>query len=535
MSQKQHTFSIYLLKEKFTESNAIKASYITEGKLNRLEKSDWDSEKVPDSTLYIRSSDNIPEWKRYFGIRRELNTVSQGAILFLPISISQISKIRYFAITFGHSYHALKKNSIDHSFGLITTLNALDPDKSIRTIDTVFPENDKRERIQSPTFTSLSFFQFNKHESLVKSLQGKVQKQYQDIFNNITGTHYFKCNSKKELRELKTLCENLFSIFLKDDYKNSFPELTYITPISDPEKIDELNEKLLNSIKNNEDLHLSIPNIIDPTISIEFEINGIDNIPEKYDEILYDNYLDYLNQSKFSIKNITLNNLEEHNITCINIDNQEFIETYSIYECISYDTLDKENETYHLCDGHWYKINKEYIELLRTDLDPIFISNHRVLSDYNHNSEGDYNLDMENNNNVICLDKTNISPKGQSQIEPCDLISLENNEIHFIHVKRDTKSSSLSHLFNQGLNSICLLRSNTESKEKLEKIISRNQNILNGFQNSEQTVIYGIISKKDPNKKSENLPLFSRISLLRSLEQYKLLKVNCQVIYIKQI
>ena len=526
----QQSFSIYLLKENFDNSNSIKAKY--KDRLTKLDSNKWGSEEVPGASLYLQINDPKPPlWKSYFNIKEEIKNQSQGSILFLPISTTNIGH-RYFAITFGHSYHALLKNAIDHNFGLITTLNALKPGESIRAIDTVFPENDRRERIQSPNFTHLSFFQFNKHESLVKSLHGKVKDEYKDIFNNITGTLSFKCNSEKPLSELKELCLKLFEIFSKKDYEKEFPELTYIKPENDPDKRRELDNKLLDKIHTSSDLLLSIPDFIDLSRSLRFEYNGIDNIPEEYEDISFTNYLDYITQSRIDITSITLDELHSHTIKCIDSDTNDIIGEYSIYECFSIDLLDNANDTYYLCDSHWYKINKDYIKDLKTAIDPLFISHHRVLSNYSHQSEGDYNSDMGSSQNVICLDKTNIAPKGQTAIEPCDLLSLELDGLNFIHVKIDTKSASLSHLFNQGLNSLCLIRANNEEKENLEKLISSDTNFQNVLDNQKYNVIYGIVTHKDPTKLSDNLPLFSKISLYRSLEQFKLLHVNCRVIYI---
>ncbi|WGE75184.1 DUF6119 family protein [Actinobacillus equuli] len=527
----QQSFSIYLLKDNFNETNSIRTKY--KDRLTKLNEGEWDNTAVPEASLYLQENESKPPvWKNYFNITKNIQNQLQGSILFLPIPTQGTS--RYFAITFGHAYHALLKNSIDHNFGLITTLNALKPGESIRTMDTVFPETDRRERIQSPNFTHLSFFQFNKHESLVKSLHGKVKDEYKDIFNNITGTLSFKCNTQKPLSELEDLCKKLFEIFSKKDYENEFPELTYIKPENDPDKIQELDKKLLSNIHASNDLLLSIPNFIDLRKSLRFEYNGIDNIPVQYEDISFLNYLDYISQSKIDITSLSLDDLHDHTITCIDEDTNEIIDEYSIYECFSIDLLDNQNDTYYLCDSHWYKINKNYIASLKSALDPLFLSQHRVLSVYNHHSEGDYNLSMGNNPKTICLDKANIAPKGQTAIEPCDLLSLEQDGLHFIHVKIDTKSASLSHLFNQGLNSLCLIRSNKEAKENLEKLISSDPTFLNTLNTQKYNVIYGVVTKKDPSKLSDNLPLFSRISLYRSLEQFNILGVSCNIIYIKK-
>lgn len=533
----KQSFSIYLLKENFDNNNSIKKEYL--GKLNKLKKEDWDSRHVSDGALYLQENEPKPPiWKQYFGINKDINNQIQGAVLFLPISIEHNGETinRFFAITFGYAYHSLMKKSIDYDFGIITTLNSLDPEKSIKAIDSVFPENRKRERVQSPNFTSLTFFEFNKYQSLVKSLQGKVKDEYKSVFDNITGTLSFKCCSAIKLDKLNTLCEDLLKIYFKKDYETNFPELTYIKPVSDPDKINELNKHLVDEIIKGNDVYISIPDIVDPTISIGFRLSGIDDKIEEYDEISFDKYLYYLSQNKFNYQNINLDYLDEHKISYYDINNSnEDIGIYSIYDCISFDVIHND-ETYHLCDGNWYKINKDYISYLKDTLDPIFNPKHDILVDYNQNNEGEYNeyIFKNNSSETLCLDKKNISPSGQSAVEPCDIIYNQENYIDLIHVKIDTKSSTLSHLFNQGLNSICLIRSNQEAKDKLKKLLDSNPKITSEFDSKNKKVTYGIITKKDITKASENLPLFSRISLLRCLEQYRLLGVECEVIFIKK-
>ena len=540
----QQSFSIYLLKEGFNHSNAINNGY--ENKLKKLNNNEWNNRDLSDNaSLFLQMSNPKPPiWKTYFGITEDINNQLQGAVLFLPIRVIKsdlTENYRYFAITFGHSYHAISRKSIDHNFGLITTLNALDPEQSIRSIDTVFPENERRERIQSPKFTSLSFFNFNKYESLVKSLQGKVKEEYKEIFNNITGTVSFKCTSSKSLNELEDLCGKLFDIYSKKDYEDNFPELTYIKPELDPDKIESLNKSLILAIQNKAgNISLSIPEILDPLIQLTFEYRGIDDIPKECSDVLFDYYYDYVIESNLDVSQIELDDLYNHNIVCQDIESKKDIGCYSIYDCIVFDTTDSDNNTYHLCDGTWYKINQDYILQLKNELDPIFIDTHRVLGDYAHQSEGDYNSAMGENSDTICLDKKNISPKGQTNIEPCDLITLEdekdteNKIINLIHIKIDTKSSSLSHLFNQGLNSVSLIRSNSESRDKLIKMIEAEIGFLEAIKSNKYNVVYGIVTQKEPSKKSDNLPLFSRISLSRVLEQYKLYGINCNVIFIKR-
>ena len=65
-------------------------------------------------------------------------------------------------------------------------------------------------------------------------------------------------------------------------------------------------------------------------------------------------------------------------------------------------------------------------------------------------------------------------------------------------------------------------------------MIKSHSGFLEAIQSNKYNVIYGIVTKKDPSEKSDNLPLFSRISLSRVLEQYKLFGISCNVIFIKR-
>ena len=102
------------------------------------------------------------------------------------------------------------------------------------------------------------------------------------------------------------------------------------------------------------------------------------------------------------------------------------------------------------------------------------------------------------------MDKTNIAPKKQTQIEPCDLYTVRNQRANLIHIKISTRSSSLSHLFNQGVNSVEIIRLNDDSRNKLKSLIDNMGEEY--IDSSAFTVTFGIITKKPYSDKSKALP-----------------------------
>ena len=94
----------------------------------------------------------------------------------------------------------------------------------------------------------------------------------------------------------------------------------------------------------------------------------------------------------------------------------------------------------------------------------------------------------------------------------------------FEHIKVSTLSARASHLFNQGTNAIELIRLESEALKKLKALIkntaSRSQygDLVAPLEEEKHHVVFGIVTHKTSQQKSKNLPLFSRISLMRNLK-----------------
>lgn len=89
-----------------------------------------------------------------------------------------------------------------------------------------------------------------------------------------------------------------------------------------------------------------------------------------------------------------------------------------------------------------------------------------------------------------------------------------------------------SHLFNQGTNSIELIKSESDALDKLRTLIKQKAaagtaaTMIAPLDVQKHHVIFGVITRKDKALKSQNLPLFSRISLSRSLKALQIMSVK---------
>jgi len=230
------------------------------------------------------------------------------------------------------------------------------------------------------------------------------------------------------------------------------------------------------------------------------------------------------------LKLLTSGDLQSHSLVLTNEDGSTR-ERYSIYRALISDTaLEGHPGAYHLCDGNWYRVSKDYVERLREYLDPLFID--LPLPPYEHENEAAYNLSVhEADASYLCLDTENIAQEGQTAVEPCDLLSLNNGQVVFWHVKISTLSSTLSHLFNQGANSLELIRAEVEAMDNLKTLIVARGGgqIIGPLEAWAHRVAYAIVTHKDKNAKSLNLPLFSRISLMRVARSLRVRNVITQI------
>lgn len=516
---KSRNFSIYLLKEASTPVNALKDGH-------SLELLVEENTSLPEgATMYIADSQgSTPWWKNYWGINRNLFQIQKGALVFLPVNN------RWIALTFGMTHHQLKDNCYEYDFGLKTTLNALDPTK-IKSTDILQPEKAKRQRIQSPTASSLTFFDIRQNESIFKKLTGAVKAEYNDLFKNVTGASSLRISSKLPPEEITNLCRTLIEIYNKTDYQQSFPDIQNIVPVKDPDKINRLNQALLEAfVAAPVELVLAIPEIIDYAESFKIKYTGAGRSDLEYDDIFIGDYRQYLQEKEITeVDSVDL--FFRHQLSVVD-DNDVTIKEYSIYKSFLFD-CELDGATFHLCEGEWYLIEANYIQKLTNSLDPHFVDTHDFLHSCNSQREDAYNISVSDVNvNIKCLDKQNIAPAGQTQIEPCDLISVQNGIINLVHIKISTRSASLSHLFNQGVNSVELLRLEQESRDRLKNLVD-NDAVLSGLiDRKEFSVTYGIISNKPRDNRSKNLPIFSRISLLRAINALEIMNIPSSIYFI---
>ncbi|MBN4016436.1 TIGR04141 family sporadically distributed protein [Rhodospirillaceae bacterium AH-315-P19] len=514
---KSRSFSIYLLKNGCDATNALKDDHSLDETVA--------ADALPEgaSLFILNNPPREPWWKGYFSIQKSLRQATKGALIFLPVGK------RVFALSFGHVFHNLKDASYEYDFGLRVTLNCVDPDK-IKNTDVLEPGAARRQRTQVSPDSNLTYFDFDCDSTILKSLTGKVKAEHQELIKHATGASNLRISSAVAFNGLAGLCEKLLELYESDTYKTTFPDIQNIAPVRDPVVIKQLNGKLLEAFRaKSEGLALAIPDIVDYQDNVCATFSGAGKSCV-YDDVFIDRYYEYLASYGRALADVELDDLRRH-VLRLTDENGSTRDNHSIFKSFIYDTtLDGGGETYHLTEGNWYKVNNDYIVKLEAFLDPLCAD--LLLPAYTHNGEGAYNAAVAANDaSYLCLDKTDISPTGQTQIEPCDLYSVTDDHAVFHHVKRSTLSKQLSHLFNQGANAVELLKLEEEAVEKLKQLINnKTAGSIAAFSAPIDAksfeVVFAIITHKDKANKSKNLPLFSRVSLMRNMKALQLMSVK---------
>lgn len=156
-------------------------------------------------------------------------------------------------------------------------------------------------------------------------------------------------------------------------------------------------------------------------------------------------------------------------------------------------------------------INKSYMDIPRYK---------KALPKFEHEdkTEERYNKRVaQSSNEFALLDRDNVYlPGAVSAIEPCDLYR---NPREFIHVKRYGGSSLLSHLFNQGLVSGELFKTEKVFRQKVNEKLPDTHKIANAEaqpKDNEYTIVYAIISEYEEDL---SIPFFSKISLRHAVNR----------------
>ncbi|XXY52710.1 TIGR04141 family sporadically distributed protein [Sorangium sp. So ce269] len=366
-----------------------------------------------------------------------LFNASSSAVLIVETSD------RFFAISFGYGNNLLRQELIERDFGLKVALNAVDPD-ALRSVDMHTMEDlTLHTRRQASTGSRLSTFGLDITRDLMRSVTGRPRDP--SIGRQVTGGDALALNAQIEFTGLGAKCDRLLHEYGKKDYLKEFAFVDHVRKIRDSNLGDELDQLLVQDLRagTSKSAYLAAPKPIewDRFAAFNYSTEGhADDHPD----------LDLAHYLKtIDIGALSINKLIHDRIGVKYADADVTREKWSVYDALVYEATHKGN-LYALSAGEWYVIEQSYANQIESDVKQIPASGLKLPAANPNEVENDYNNRVSATmKNIALLDRGNKRVTGaNAPIECCDLLTLSGQ---LVHVKRKTRSSTLSHLFSQGV------------------------------------------------------------------------------------
>ena len=484
--------SMYLIKEDYSKGTKFLKDPI-----------DTDHIDFPTGTLYyIESKVTAPKWVKSF-FNESIDKFKQAnsrAVFIVKIEGCK----NYFAITFGQGLHLLNDSAIEEKFGLRVLLNSVEHDRLKLVTKQTLDGNHNVSTMQLPRASDIYEFNIDTETDLVKKMKGK---SVGGIFSDklINGGDSLIFTSQYNVSNIDDLVSEVYRLYRQDNYKEHFEFIDNIKLVKKNDEIEKLDQILEEKIANNE-VELSF---MFPGENVESVYTY--KIGSKKSEISLDiDYDDYIKYLDINSKTLTLDNLK-HDKVYYDVDgSNDFHFFKTMYNCCIAEFKDNKHH-YCLISGKWYDIKEDFYNAVERYYDKeVEVEKEIQFIPCNWRTEDEYNEQLTIHlKDAVEMHKKTIKTEYQSSpVEVADVF-FKNS---YIHVKQDTSSSKLSHLFSQGFVSASLLmqRNFQEAilKEYNDETVKKS---IIDFDASNNKIVYAIISNQKQEK--PKIPFFSKITL----------------------
>lgn len=405
-----------------------------------------------------QSPSNPPSWASFVreaaGAKTELELQNKscGAVLFL-ISKRAGKTDRIFAFTFGTGHLALDPDAIERGFGLKVTLNKVARSK-LRTLDVASLDATViQRRTQASRDVDIDEFGVNKNQDLLRLAAGTPDDA--GLARSLSGRDSLTLNRRYSAAELQTLCDRLLGLYEGKEYQKHYKFIDNVKPVQDKLLLSDLDGLAFDEIKalvsgQTSDLHLSLPEITDPSRSFEVSYLGGTLKPGRkstFQDIAVADYVAELRVGKFA--DLTLEVWRAtHEIRFSEAGETDREKQHRLHNCIVWEIVHK-GITYVVFGGEWFAIDQRFYKEIEGDFLRLVSATALVASTVAKN-EQQLLIELDKRPDLLLMDKSKTNPTGapRASIEFCDFLGSDRK---LIHLKDGHASTSISHLWSQGL------------------------------------------------------------------------------------
>ncbi|KAF0259925.1 hypothetical protein DOU02_01170 [Clavibacter michiganensis subsp. michiganensis] len=366
-------------------------------------------------------------------------TASSSGVLVLKVDK------RWFAVSFGYGRALIDPAAIERQFGLKVALNQIDPSQ-LRSMDTkTFEDLVVSKSVQSSKSSELPAFGVDVSRDILRGVAGVPTDK--SFASRLHGSDAITLVRKTDVEDIPALCIELLTAHASKEYKSNFAWIDQLALISDPTLRADLDAKLLQQLKDADlgNTYMAAPEVIDWENVSYFKIAPVVR-EATFSDLDLERYIHAL--SPADLAGLTLRALRSRGVYVKYSRSENTNKLWSVYQClISEQRVGK--VLYVLIEGQWFKVDAS----LSTQVDTYFrkLEVTSPLPDARPGeTEPAYNARIadEQPDRYLMLDTKIVRPGGASSgIEFCDLLCSDGT---LVHVKRKSRSSTLSHLFAQG-------------------------------------------------------------------------------------
>lgn len=503
--------TIFLLKKSITTIDEAAAECLLNG---FIEQSPIEAGLRYPARCFTRASRSAqPKWLKFFegGFDfkgADLRTRSSSLILFLRASK------RIFAITSGAGFHRIPKTAIERDFGLRATLNAVGPD-TLRSLQsrTVDPLRVQKLVVANRN-TTVQTLDLDRFRELLARLEGKPVDQKLGFV--LSGSDSLSLVTDASISGLDAKCKELLRLSERDTYKAHFGFVDQMRPERDAAVVEALEHQLRAELRDPTGAQIALAL---PTIESYGDISSYVLRHRRADVMDLEDLRTELLLRAVGELGDDVDPLTQTRVVALDATG-EVVLRRPLSEWLVAE-LRHAGTTHVLSAGGWYAISDGFVSEVNARLGSIGVIQARNYLprirrvDGRLESEGDYNLRCASDRRV-CLDKKTITMERYGAIEPCDLFT---DRRHVIHVKKQTSSATLSHLWGQGVVGSELLLDSREFRKELRARLGEKRDLvpLERITPSDFTIVYAIASDTDPFP--SRLPFFSKVNLLHHYQE----------------
>jgi uncharacterized protein (TIGR04141 family) len=436
---------------------------------------------------------------------------------------------RIFAATFGHGFAAINRSRLESDFGLKVTLNSVDP-KKLRSVQArnVDPTTVSKQLVVNQD-SGLAVFDVDFYQDLLSKMEGVPDDS--SLGKRVAGADACYLTSEIALPQLAAKCATLLKYYHSKAYAKHFSFVDQIRPIRDETLIAALDAKLARALKETDTsaLGFALPDISGYDLIHNYRASR-GHWTQTFQDLNASEIL-----SAYNYEHSDDDDQSDVEISALKDDGTP-VDAFRLRECAVFQVSYK-GRLYVLTLNKWYSVNSEYAAHVNAQVGELTVIKSRgfLPTLAAGTSEGDYNESAAQSRGMALMDKKTVRPADPtSAIEVCDLFS---HKGEFIHVKKHTRSATLSHLLAQGTVSARLFMDDLGYRQTFRKALPASFRTLidtDRIQSGKHTVVYAISA---PATKSvpDHLPFFTKVNLLFHIRQIQRMGMTAKLFHIHEV